>query len=688
MRLRIIAAFLLTLTAAHSEIPVRYVLAERVLLADPAPDPRFDIQAPAHGDFRARFNSAFPGQVLDLGPDRMISPDERVIVILPRITAVRTAHMVQAGSVHSFDAIIVGDISALDPWTGANLYSATRMISGKVQLGQSALSDADAKIREAFRVAYSRWITASLEEMRLKLAPFVLDSGAVAVPVQARKSPGGIWPYGSARGVRLSSTLSGADGHFARVTNVAPLFSAIEDVADSKRQIAQGERYTLTVVEKPTERPEPRVALSWIGPALATPEESQIQMLDSDAFLGLFNDYISKSGGLKLLPPDLVSAAVRAELQKLKEQVARYSELASNGIMTLHAETLAQVAREAPEYRVEVGAVERYHGQRAGANNSIEHYYRVTLAGAVYRRYGSEESAQYPLQQVIQHSEELAQVTREGVREIDPADAWFTVTRNAVIRLSEKIDKELTTQAPRSDSAWRQGVVQANHSIVWDGGPPQAGVPVEWLRPSGEVRASGGELLGKFERLMVPSQGFLNAQSLQAEKLEPGDTLRYQANALLPLVGLALEPSTPAPSWMLEPEWQLRLAANALARSLNIRIVPFEQPANWRVERMLILNVSGLKAAAGQDGALFSGQWRLRLVDASAGASGNPSFKTGVQTDTRANRESGAPALNPPDLSGWTSRYVADSLKKLAEMAIAKGARSAVIGAPAQEAHN
>jgi hypothetical protein len=213
-------------------------------------------------------------------------------------------------------------------------------------------------------------------------------------------------------------------------------------------------------------------------------------------------------------------------------------------------------------------------------------------------------------------------------------------------------------------------------------------VPVEWLRPSGEVRASGGELLGKLERLMVPSQGFLNAQSLQAQKLEPGDTLRYQANALLPLVGLALEPSTSAPGWMLEPEWQLRLAADALARSLNIRIVPFEQPANWRVERMLILNVSGLKADTGQDGALFSGQWRLRLVDASAGASGNPSFKTGVQTDTRANRESGASALNPPDLSGWTSRYVADSLKKLAEMAIAKGARAAVIGASSQETHN
>ncbi|HEV3201577.1 MAG TPA: hypothetical protein VGZ73_26945 [Bryobacteraceae bacterium] len=685
--MRLITALLLASAAAQAEMPVRYVLAGRVLLADPAPDPRFDAQSIAGGEFRSRFEATFSGQVIELGPDRMISPDERVIVILPRITAVRTAHMVQAGSVHSFDTIIVGDVSALDPWTGSNLYSATRMVSGKVQLGQSAISDADAKIREGFQDAYSHWIAVSLEELRQKLAPFVLDVATVAGPEQARKSPGGIWPYGSERGVRQGAALAGTDGHFAHVTYVAGRFSAIEDVADPKRQIAQGERYTLTVVQKPTQRPEPRVALSWVGPPLTTPEESQTQVLNPEALLGLFSDYISKSGGLSLLPLDFGGAAIREEVRKLRQQVARYSKLASNGAMTLHAETLAQAAREVPEYRVEVGVIERYHGQRAGANNSVEHYYRVTLGAAVYGRYGSEESAQYPFQRVIQHSEELAQVTREGVREIDPADAWFTVTRNSVIRLSEKLVKELT-QAPATESAWRQGHVQADHIIAWDGGPPPAGAPVEWLRPSGQVRTSSGDLLGSFERLMVPSQGFLNAQSLHAEKLELGDTLRYHATAVLPLVGLALEAAAPAQSWMIEPGWQLRLAGDTLSRALDIRIVPFEQSANGRVERILILNVSGLKADTRQDGALFSGQWRLRLVDAAAGTSGNPSFKTGVQTDTRADHESTAPALSPPDLSGWTLRYVADSLKKLADMAGTKGARAAVIAASPEGTHD
>ena len=682
--MRPIVALFLASAFAHAGMPVRYVLARGVLVADSAPDQRLDMQS-MEGVFRARFEAAFPGQVLELGPDHMISPDERVIVILPRLTAVRTAHSVQAGSVHSFDTIVVGDVSALDPWTGANLYSATRMVSGKVQLGQSALSDADTKIREGFRDAYNRWIAVTLEEMRQKLAPFVLDSGTVALPEQTRKSPGGIWPFGIVRGVRLGATLSGADGHFARVTHAASRFSAIEDVADPRRQIAPGERYTLTVVQKPADRPEPRVALSWLGPPLLAPEETPIRMLGPDALLGLFSDYVSKSGGLKLLPPDLASEAVRAEVRKLTEQVARYSKLASSDVMTLHAETLAQAARQTPEYRVEVGAVEVYHGQRAGANQSVDHYYRVTLAAALYRRCGSEESAQYPLLGVIQHAEELAQVTREGVRESDPADAWFTATRNGVIRLSEKIVKELTAQAPGTESGWRQGVVQASRSIAWEGGPPPAGAPVEWLRPSGEVHAIGGELLGRFERPMAPSRGFLNAQGLPSEKLEPGDLLRYQTVTVLPVVGLQLEPAAPAPGWMLEPGWQLRLAADALSHALDIRIVPFEASAMGRVQHVLVLNVSALKADVRLDSALFSGQWRLRLVDASSGTSGNPSYKTGIQTETLAAHESAAPALDPPDLSGWALRYVADSLKKLGAVASTKGARAAVVAERSEE---
>jgi hypothetical protein len=375
-------------------------------------------------------------------------------------------------------------------------------------------------------------------------------------------------------------------------------------------------------------------------------------------------------------------------MDTLKEQIARYSKLASNGVMTLNAETLAQAAQEAPEHRVELGVMERYHGQRLGVNNAIEHYYRVTLVAAVYARCGSDESAQYPIQRVIQHSEELAQVTREGVREIDSRDAWFTVTRNAVIHLSEKIMKELTAQAPGTDSRWRRGLVKADHAIAWNDGAPPTGAPVEWLRPSGEVHAINGESLGEFERPVTPSLGFLNTQGLPTEKLEPGDTLRYQATSVLPVAGLALEATSFPPDWLPEPHWRLRLAAEALSRKLDIRIIPLEQSTKERVERILVLNVSSLKSDSRQDGADFSAQWRLRVVDALSGTGGTPSFKTGVQADTHIGRESGTAALNPPDLSGWGLKYFVDSLDRLAAMASSKGATAAMTAAHSGEIQN
>jgi hypothetical protein len=674
---RLFLILLLASAASHAEMPVNYVLAPKVLVSDPAPNSRFD-PLTSGDDFRSRFRAAFPGRVIVLSPDRMISPDERVILIVPSLTAVRIAHTVQAGVVHTFDTVIVGDVSAIDPWTRANLFSATRMVSGEVQIGQSMLAGADAKIRDGFRDAYGRWIDVSIRELQQKLAPFVLDASTVSVPEQMRNAPGGIWPYGSLRGLKAGATLTGTGGHFARVTHVAARFADIEDVADSKREIQAGEHYTFTAVEKPADRPEPRVASSWIGAPPRTPEG--LEVLDANAMLGLFNDYMSKGGGFRILPPAQDNTTVRGQIQELIEEVARYSKLVSSGIMTRHEEEIAQSALEAPESRIDFGVVERYHGQREGPNGSIEHYYRITLAAAVYFRSGPKEYALYPIQRVIRHSEELAEVTREGVRDIDPAAAWFTVTRNAVIRLSAKILNEFASVKPGAESAWRQGVVSTNGSIAWAGGAPAPGSPIEWLRPYGEIRNQAGESLGQFERLMVPSKGFLNAQTLQGERLQTGDVLRYQAEGLMPILGLGLESSSPAPERMPEATWQLRLAADTLSRAFDIRVVPLDnldQPVNNQIERAFILNAQALKADATQDGAVFGGQWRIRLVNARQGVQSPPLFKTGIQNDSRTTREAGRPPLVPSDLSGWTLRYLEECFKRLADLAISKGVKAA-----------
>ncbi|MCE7958427.1 MAG: hypothetical protein DYH06_10900, partial [Acidobacteria bacterium ACB2] len=91
---------------ARGEGPaVRFVLPSRVLVGDPAADPRFEPQALA-ARFRERFSAAFPGAVVELGAERMLSADERVLLAMPAVTAVRTAHEVKAGSIHDFTAIV------------------------------------------------------------------------------------------------------------------------------------------------------------------------------------------------------------------------------------------------------------------------------------------------------------------------------------------------------------------------------------------------------------------------------------------------------------------------------------------------------------------------------------------------------------------------------------------------------
>ena len=52
-----------------------------------------------------------------------------MLVVLPVLTAVRVAQEISAGTILRLDASLIGSLSVVDPWTRANLYSATRMVS-------------------------------------------------------------------------------------------------------------------------------------------------------------------------------------------------------------------------------------------------------------------------------------------------------------------------------------------------------------------------------------------------------------------------------------------------------------------------------------------------------------------------------------------------------------------------------
>src|ERR1035438_7568845 len=308
---------------ALGEIPVRYILARQIVMADTSPSQYLPSSVDLARAFQAKFKAAFAGQVISLDdPNQSISPDERVIIIIPKITIARLTDELKAGSVHNFNALVVGDVSAIDPWTDANLYSGTRMFSTNFEIGNSALLHMDSESRGSFRVSIDKWLDETIDQMRSNFAPFVLDSATVALPEKAKQFKGGIWPFGSERGVRAGQTVTGGAGHYAKVTGVFQKYSVITDTSDPSRAMPAGEHYSLTLVEKPTDRPEPRISLSWLGRVPSAPEGDSVQVPSSSALVSLFDNYLSKGGGFKGLPPDLDNPKAFEHLRSLWQEVS------------------------------------------------------------------------------------------------------------------------------------------------------------------------------------------------------------------------------------------------------------------------------------------------------------------------------------------------------------------------------
>ncbi len=339
-------------SAARAGATTRFVLVDRLLIEDSAPDSHFHPDASSIDRFASRFDAAFPGQTIHLGPSRLLAADETAVIIVPRITAARLSHEVAAGTIYKYHAAVIGDVSAVDPWTGATLFAATRMEIAEVKLGKSEVASLDSDLTDGFAAATDRWTAACLQELRGKLSPFQLRGESLAVPDSERKTAGGAWPFGSDRGVRRGMVLTGTDGRVTHVTAAFRSYAAIEDATDPSRPIPAGEPYFTLLVRKPSDRPEPRVSLSWSGASPAPPPGLNVKPLSVDAMTDLFGNYLSKTSGLRILPPQVNDQAVNAQVTEMTENISRFAGLAKNNYITLHRESLLEIAKENPEYRV------------------------------------------------------------------------------------------------------------------------------------------------------------------------------------------------------------------------------------------------------------------------------------------------------------------------------------------------
>ncbi|WLT30449.1 hypothetical protein [Geothrix sp. PMB-07] len=656
----------------RAQTPVRLTLAPELLVSDSAADPRLPAEPRLREAFEKRAAETFPGQLMRLSADDMISPDERVLVLVPTLRAARLTREVTAGVIDRYEAVVVGDLSLLDPWTNANLFSATRMVAVGVDLGRSQASRREELLAQAFDAAVARWLEACLAQLKTQAAPFVLEGGTLGSPAAGLK--GGIWPFGRDRGVKRGTILRG-QGHFAKVSDVTPKYALLQDVADSSRKLPAGERYTLTVVDKPAERPEPTVALAWRGAPPRPPQGSNLRTLDADAFLGLLGNYLSQAGGLRLLPGDPRRPAAKAQLQRLHDHIARHSQLTQANFLSLEQRETAQAALEAPDRRVDLGVLGAYHGTRKKADGSLEHYYRIHLGAAIFPRVGEGDGTCYPLRAFLEHTEELAQVEQAGIRELDAHAAWFTVCRNAVIRLAAKVQADLLA-IPAGDLAGQEGGIDAQRQPRWKGPAPARFTPLQWFRPAGELKDSAGRSLGPLLLPQAPSKGFLNLACLAAEKTVPGDVLRFSGSpAPEPLLALAPPLVENPPSWLPEGRWLAPMAAQALMGPGGCRFLLVEEPGS---ALRMALHATALASTTAGDTTTFTGQWRVRLQ---AGNDPEPLLKFGLQTDHAQKLENPAQALRPLDTGAWAMDYLRDTLRRLAESATKKNLNQAVLAA-------
>ena len=426
---------------AYAEVPVRFVVAKQVILADHEHSGYLQHSDELATEFNTKFKAAFPNQVLDLDdPEQTVSAEDHVVLIIPTITIARMTDERVAGTIHNFDAFVVGDVSAVDPWTDASLYSGTRMVYSKFKVGDSEMPALDRLAGSAFKAVSSQWMDKTIEQMRTRFAPFALTGKTLPIPEKARKFTGGIWPYGFTHGVRTGKTLRGTPGKFAKVIATFPHYSIIEDVANPTRIISGGEQYSLTIVEKPTERGEPLVQLAWLGASPSSPVGEHSHVLSVSAMLSLFDNYLTKDGGVRILPHRLYEDT-EPQLEQLDEEMNRASKGVVRTLQVSYRANLVQEASENPDRKIELGIVERYHGTRVKPSGAKENYYRVTIAACLRERTGPDNFPVYAVSSVLQHVEELANVEEAGVREVDPESVYLTLFRNAVIHIAEKLQK-------------------------------------------------------------------------------------------------------------------------------------------------------------------------------------------------------------------------------------------------------
>ena len=651
MKLLLLLA-LLWVVPARAEA-TRYVLAPAIIQSDPAPRVfRTERELAMLSEvFQKAFEKTFPGGNVPLSLEHPLDPDEPTVLVAPRLSAVRLNLDTVAGTLERYEAMIVGDITVMDPWTMTRLFSATRMVTRTVELSANRSDDEKIDfIRKAFRQAVEVWLQECLAEIQKSAHPFTLKATILAKPGVSLGGGGGIWPYGSAQGLKASSMIQGPKGRTARVRELFEKFCVVEDPANPGRTLKADESYRVTLVgsDTPAERGEPRMAIRWVGPPAGSPAETG-DALDEDGWVGLMANYLSKDGRFRILPgsSEKDAGAWTRMADKLRTFSLRANAMATQDITALQA-------AEDPEFVVEIGLLNAYHGRAAGENGGTDHTFRAQWGVRWFEWDAERKVLVFKGAEFL--PEQKAVRTKPGLRELDLASVWFNLCRNGIIHAAEKVGKRLR---PAERLQFGQG--QRSGEILWAGAPPPATARITRRRSAGRVEADGvflGNYWGKPQTLAPQER----------RQAQAGDQLQYDPGSCGVLAGLLPVDIAEAPMPLSSPWIQARLAA-LLGKALNVDLV-LGEPATVSCPQWLRLKVDTPTLEPQGNALKLGAAWRLRLYRGGYDPAAEPAFKLGLMHSVPVPME---PGLRPADLGTASQAFQAVALEELMKRALGQG---------------
>lgn len=682
-RLCVLVAAFWAGTVYGSPAVTQVILPARPVVVETTVDARFnaDVVLPALREALGRQKTFV---ILNL-EEKGLSEEDRAVLVVPVLTSLRVSRTLKAGSVLEVVAHVAGGLWVIDPWTNAVLYSATRLVMSPVELASTAYDREDGLIRTAFLDATRRWSETCVQQLQRDATPFVVDGLTGPIPSTAR-STSGIWLRGRAHGIREGMVIGSDQRELARVETVFEKFSVISDVVDAKQRIPEGRRYRALVVSSPVERPEPRISLSLLGPETPSSGLDTPRVLGSAAILDIVQMYAAKEGGLRVLPVSGGGLGGSEVFRTLSDAVSRYAKLVdtSSGL-TVHRQTMLQHATENPDLFGEVAMLGAFHGVRKMLDGRSEHLFRVSLLGTLGVPEPSSLEGDWALAKTVEVTEEIAVAEMGGVREISPADLWFTVWRNASIALGRKMQEAALRILQTNGSGFSDGTVGADGSATWPAPPPGATAPLVWLRPAGEVSGpEKGSRLGVLLERVSPSQGFLNLRNLSSEKVRSGDVLRYRSGALdVPTVPLLFGGTAADSGLGMSPLIASRIAAGVLAEAIPFRVsispaadfVPTGQGLEIVVDAPQVEETASTTS--------ITGDCRLRLWPSLALRQGEPSLKAGVAYTENRTYDTKRPALMPRDRETNLVEWAYAAIREAISRATEKGLVRTMAGEPA-----